>query len=398
MRQPSQLFFSTAQERRALARQRFFDEGQRPTGLVSEAVIQSWARCVSAKRDPAEPVALEPVTASRVHSSLGRCRELLGAAASPLGELDIALSGSACWALLTDNTGVVVHVGRRSLAGNEHIMPMLGRLGVNVAEGVIGTNAPGIAIKSGRVCTVLGGEHFFESIRPMYCAAAPLRDARGEVVATLNLSQEGLPFGFDAESLVAQYAVAIENRLLLAKAKDHMVLHFHTSCALLGSQYEALAGVAPDGQVVWANDLATRCVGCSTGSLEALFGMRLTDLTRMLGQSAPVQLRLTNGLTVWSHVTLHAQDGAKALVAMGGLPCEELTLLTVPEQTEAPAAPVVTAAQTHTTLGVLSQQHIEKTLAACGGNVSRAARTLGVSRGLIYRHLHAICAHSGRKD
>lgn len=392
------MFFSTAQERLALARQRFFDEGQRPTGLVSEAVIQSWARCVNAKRDPAEPVAFEPVTASRVHSSLGRCRELLGAASSPLGELDIALSGSACWALLTDKTGVVVHVGRRNLSGNEHIMPTLGRLGVNVAEGVVGTNAPGIVIKSGRVCTVLGGEHFFESIKPMYCAAAPLRDAQREVVAVLNLSQEGRPFGFDAESLVAQYAVAIENRLMLAKAKDQMVLHFHTSSALLGSQYEALAGVSPDGRVVWANDLATRCVGCSTGGLEALFGMSLTDLTRMLGQSAPVLLRLTNGLTVWSHVTLHAQDGAKALVAMGGLHREEPTPLAVPEQTQAPAAPAVTEAQTHTTLGVLSQQHIEKTLAASGGNVSLAARKLGVSRGLIYRYLRGIGTHSGRKD
>jgi transcriptional regulator of acetoin/glycerol metabolism len=30
---------------------------------------------------------------------------------------------------------------------------------------------------------------------------------------------------------------------------------------------------------------------------------------------------------------------------------------------------------------------IATTLAACGGNVSRAARELGVSRGLVYRHL-----------
>jgi len=30
---------------------------------------------------------------------------------------------------------------------------------------------------------------------------------------------------------------------------------------------------------------------------------------------------------------------------------------------------------------------IEAALASCQGNVSKAARTLGVSRGLIYRHL-----------
>jgi sigma-54 dependent transcriptional regulator, acetoin dehydrogenase operon transcriptional activator AcoR len=30
---------------------------------------------------------------------------------------------------------------------------------------------------------------------------------------------------------------------------------------------------------------------------------------------------------------------------------------------------------------------IEQTLAECGGNVSKAARTLGVSRGLVYRQV-----------
>ncbi|WP_420319432.1 helix-turn-helix domain-containing protein [Hydrogenophaga intermedia] len=32
---------------------------------------------------------------------------------------------------------------------------------------------------------------------------------------------------------------------------------------------------------------------------------------------------------------------------------------------------------------------ITETLAACGGNIARAARQLGVSRGLLYRRLRA---------
>ncbi|MDT4867247.1 Bacterial regulatory protein, Fis family [compost metagenome] len=45
---------------------------------------------------------------------------------------------------------------------------------------------------------------------------------------------------------------------------------------------------------------------------------------------------------------------------------------------DAPAAP---------TLHHANRALIESTLAACGGNVSRAARQLGVSRGLLYRRL-----------
>ena len=39
------------------------------------------------------------------------------------------------------------------------------------------------------------------------------------------------------------------------------------------------------------------------------------------------------------------------------------------------------------TLRDTDRQLVAQTLRACGGNVSKAARTLGVSRGLVYRHL-----------
>lgn len=384
-KQPPQLFFSTAQQRLSLARQRFFDEGQRPTGLVSEAVIQSWARCMTSRRNPRERLAFEPVTPSRVHSSLYRSRELLGAATCPMAELEVALSGSACWALLIDVTGVVVHVGRRSVGGPEHLMPALGRVGVNVAEGVLGTNAPGLAAKFGQACTVLGGEHFFEVVQPLYCTAAPIRDEHGEVVAVLDISLEGQPFGFDAQSLVAQYAAVIENRLLLAKAKDQLVVHFHTSSALLGSPLAALAGVAADGRVVWTNDLAARWLGRTAGDVEPTFGLSASALLAAVGRTEPVLLRLGNGLIVWARVALHAQDANRDWVALGALPptppSAQVPMPTVPAAEPIPARDA--------TLVAWSQQHIEKTLAACGGNVSSAARTLGVSRGLIYRHLRA---------
>ncbi|MEZ5702903.1 MAG: hypothetical protein R3E42_14630 [Burkholderiaceae bacterium] len=40
---PSQPFFRTPEQRAALARQRYFDEHASPSGLVSEAVVHSWA-------------------------------------------------------------------------------------------------------------------------------------------------------------------------------------------------------------------------------------------------------------------------------------------------------------------------------------------------------------------
>jgi transcriptional regulator of acetoin/glycerol metabolism len=39
-----------------MAREQFFEEGQRPSGLVPEPVIQSWSRCMGSRRKPDERI------------------------------------------------------------------------------------------------------------------------------------------------------------------------------------------------------------------------------------------------------------------------------------------------------------------------------------------------------
>jgi hypothetical protein len=55
-RLPAQPFFTSPEQRVALAHDRYFEHGERPSGLVSEAVLQSWTRCRSARRNPAHSV------------------------------------------------------------------------------------------------------------------------------------------------------------------------------------------------------------------------------------------------------------------------------------------------------------------------------------------------------
>ena len=43
---PANPFYASPEQRVALARRRFFEDGVRPSGMISEAVIQSWSRCL----------------------------------------------------------------------------------------------------------------------------------------------------------------------------------------------------------------------------------------------------------------------------------------------------------------------------------------------------------------
>lgn len=374
---PHQPFFSTPQQRLALARQRYFEEGTRPSGLVSEGVIQSWSRCVQAHRDPRERIAFNPVTPSRIHSALGRSQLMLQAAADDLVQLEQTLAGTACTAMLTDAQGVIVHATQSAADHGEVLLPLARRVGVNIGEEHIGTGAPGVTIRTGQPCLVLGGEHFFGHLQVLHCAAAPIRDVRGQLAAVLDLTCEGRPFGFDAGSIVAMYATTIENQLLRAQSTEHLVVQLQTSPGLIGTPMEGLAGIDARGRIAWLNNVASRLLGVASGGQplrEAgeVFGLdagRLAALTRVGASAAH---RLPNGLNVWLSARMQARDGAPQAV---------LPVAALPASAPAPAAPSAS------TLRDTDRELIARTVQACDGNVSKAARQLGVSRGLVYRHL-----------
>jgi len=373
---PAGPFFATPQQRVARARELFFEEGMRPSGLVSELVIQSWARCLGARRRPDEHIAFNPVTKSRIASTLARNRPLLEAAIEGLNQLDVALAGTSVKAVLTSRDGVVVHA-TPTARGEGRLMPLVARVGVDLGESQIGTGAPGVAARTGEVCVVHGGEHFFSGVSVMYCAAAPIRDARGEIAGVLDLSSEAEVFRFDAAAMVRLYATAIENRLLESQSGSQLLLRFQSSPALLRTPLEGLAAVDSEGRVAWFNGTGASLLGCGRvpargTSSESLFGLDLEALLQLAHEGRAQPYRLANGLTLWMQASGLRSDA----------PPDEGPIHAPAAQPETPAA-----CDVRLTLQDANRDLIESTLAECQGNVSRAARRLGVSRGLLYRRI-----------
>ena len=369
---PLQPFFASPEQRAALARERFFEQGERPTGLISEAVLQSWSRCRSARRNPGWGLAFDPVSRSRLHATLEQNRALLLAAGDEISRLESALAGTASRVLLTDRNGVIVHATGAEAGGDgasPGVLTRVARRGVSLAEDVVGTNAPAVVLKTGEAVTVLGSEHYFDCVQSLRCAAAPIHDGQGRLAGVLDLTVEARPFAFDAAALVGVYATVIENRLLQAQAHEHLVLAFQVCPTMLGTPLQALVGVDSQGRVAWRNGVANKLLGLAGGDAppaEAVLGLPLAALLSRSASDAPLTLRLPNGLSVWAQARLHSHDAPRG---------------THPSA----AAPVAPATTTAPTLDALARDAIERTVADCGGNLSAAARRLGVSRGLLYR-------------
>lgn len=411
---PNPSFLQSRPARIELARQRFFEEGQVPTGVVGDVVFESWSRCFRLLGSPREKATFQPVTASRTQLALLKNRQLHQAWLDELPRLESILSSTRCAAMLIDATGVLIGascVGR----SHEELMPVATRLGVNLSEDAVGTTAPGVAARTGKPVCVLGGEHFFDSVKDMHCAAAPIRDVRGRLAGVLDLSSERFPFEFDAAAVAGLYAGAIENRLLVAQSTEHLVIRFQVAPELLDSAMVGLFGLDLNGQVAWENGVAQSLLGAAKRqglqaerAPEDRLGLAWTQLAALPAIGA-APLTLPNGLRVWARAEMRAQDGHRGLVPGARHPVETPVAEPVGEAASVPpvlspaqsdgdlvtdglaadAPPTASLPATTPRLRESDLELIQKTLQACDGNVSDTAERLGVSRGLIYRRLRA---------
>jgi transcriptional regulator of acetoin/glycerol metabolism len=103
-----------------------------------------------------------------------------------------------------------------------------------------------------------------------------------------------------------------------------------------------------------------------------LFGLDLEALLQLAHEGRARPYKLANGLTLWMEASGLGSDA----------PPNEGPIHAPAAQPETPAA-----CDVRLTLQDASRDLIESTLAECQGNVSRAARRLGVSRGLLYRRI-----------
>jgi transcriptional regulator of acetoin/glycerol metabolism len=360
------------------------------------------------------------VTRSRIHTAQTRNRTLLDVAAHDLRQLQALLAGTRCQAVLTDGTGVVLEVIRPASA-DSFLFSRAYRTGVNLSEDAVATTAPGLVARTGQPCIVRAGEHFFDCLQTLHCAAAPIHDAQRKLVGVLNVSIEAQPFGFDASSVVILHAAGIENRLLQAQAHEQIVVHLHTLPSMIDTPMEGLIGVDANGKLCWCNDAAARLLGlpqkspmqdrARPASAHEALGITPTQLAAWSRHREPTLHKLPNGLALWLRARLHGYEQRDAAsFHLGSVPAADMA---APPASPAPAAVPAAAAVTESaspppfapaqpqppaapiSLRAADRQWIAKTLAECGGNVSKAARILGVSRGLIYRHMEKAGGQAG---
>lgn len=284
------------------ARRLFFDEGSSPLGLVDDAVWRSWKRCIDEGRQVHEATAFSPVRRSAVDELLERNSLFLNAAEPAILKLADAVSGMGYGVLLTDQSGVGLSV-QGPVQNGGPLMRMALRRGVDFSERAIGTNAMAAALTERRPVGVFGAEHFFSQNQVFHCAAAPVSDADGRLIGSVDITRDAPGRPFDAISLVTECANAIEASLFL-QIPAFVVVSL-TCYEDSARSLRALLSFGRDGEIVATSPGARRSLSleiasapwCYQDLFEGSFGdflsaVRLSD--------RPIKLRLHSGLKLFA--------------------------------------------------------------------------------------------------
>jgi sigma-54 dependent transcriptional regulator, acetoin dehydrogenase operon transcriptional activator AcoR len=391
--------FANRNDRVLSAKRRYFEEGILPTGIVSDEILKSWARCNLNQQRPLDTIEFQPTAVSQNQYTVHKNRVLFAAWLKELPAITKALGSANCSAILLDESGVLIDTSPLE-AKHLKIIPVAHRAGVQLSEDSVGTCAPGIVLRTGKQSCVLGKEHYFESVGSMYCAAAPILNIHGQLAGVLNISSEGKPFYFDPTAVISMYAASIENRLLLAQSQEHLVVKFQFLPAIIDTPMVGLLGFDLSGRLAWSNSVAKGLLGVRNNHssslprcVEDVFDSSFSALASLAGNGV-VTRHLRNGLQIFIACELHTKNSfSKKIIA--NLPVNDEAFLArdrtleQPHPTSRKEQLLAQTSQLDISLKQVDAHLIQQHLVQYKGNITKVAKQLKVSRGLIYRRLQA---------
>ncbi len=348
-----------------MARRALLGDGA-PVGVprLDDCIERSWRRCLARGLQPKQRIGFNAVSRADMSHVRDANQTLLQAAAPVIRSLSRAMADTGYFAILTDAQGVVIEANGPIDHGNR-LAHLIARVGVDLSEPAVGTTAIGTTLAEKQPVWLHRGEHFFEDTTAYSCAGAPLFGPDGRCVGMLDLTGVNVPERPALKHLVTRSAMAIENALLMA-LPHHLQLRLTWPGQVPGGDGDGLLCVNADGQITGSNRTAAHMLSLLPGlpmpHCSEVFAIGSDTLF-----DAAVSLRMAFEAPLWSglrvQVLARRTDGCVS-------------------------APSRMSAATGTVpLKDLEESLIRQAVKDARGNVTEAARALGISRATVYRKL-----------
>jgi transcriptional regulator of acetoin/glycerol metabolism len=354
-----------------------------PDAARRTAIVQSHERSAASGLKANDTPELSPGPPSRLAEARTRHRRLYEQAAPVMEMLFEQIVFTRSIVVLADTGGTILHAvgddGFLERAQQVALAP-----GVNWSEATKGTNAIGTALFNEAPTLVHSAEHYVRANHFLTCSAAPIFDHAGQLLGVLDVTGDRRSYHPHTLAMVAMSARVIENQWFEDRFRHGLRLHFHPRAERLGTVREGMLALGPDGSIVGANRSALELLGLSLArlrglGLQAVLGCdvpALADHSRRRGDE-PIALHLGEGDGAGSPAFGRVVFNTPLAWPTAGWRADPAPASTPPGKPSPPQA----------TLQGLEMQAIRQAVDNAGGNLSLAARRLGIGRTTLYRKL-----------
>jgi transcriptional regulator of acetoin/glycerol metabolism len=223
---------------------------------VTNPVIQSWIRCLNdyhLKPDCGDDFAV--VDRTELQDRQERLADVMEVAKIEMANVYQQLAGSGYAIMLTDRDGVLLnYFGDPSFT---HAASQTGLMeGAIWTERLQGTNGMGTCLSEMRPIVIHRDEHYFVRNIGITCAAAPIFNHLGDIIAVLDASGESRLAQQHTLVLVNMSVQMIENRVFLHQFRHEFIVHFHSRPEFIGTLNEGVIAFDAEGIVLGATRTA----------------------------------------------------------------------------------------------------------------------------------------------
>lgn len=230
-------------------------------GSCSSCITRSWIRCLQDYQlDPDSRHDPDVIAATELEERQHKLADLRTVAEGEMANLYQQLAGSGYAIMLTDHDGVLLNFFGDP--GFTHAASKTGLMqGAIWSERAQGTNGMGTCLAERRPVTVHQEEHYLARNIGLSCAAAPIFNHSGDLVAVLDASGESRLAQQHTLALVNASVQMIENRVFLHQFRDKYIVRFHNRPEFVGTLSEGAIALSGTGHVLAATRRALLLLG-----------------------------------------------------------------------------------------------------------------------------------------
>lgn len=181
-------------------------------------------------------------------------RELINISVPYIEMINSSIDNKDFIIVLTDEKGCILYI-----TGDETIVQEFKKLnliiGAYMDEKSIGTNAMGTAIEEDKAVQITAEEHYIEAFQTLTCSAAPIHNASGSIIGTLNLTGASSKKHPHTLGMVMIGVKAIENEIHKNKTSKVLKESYNYMESLIDNMSKGIIMVDANGIIRNINNL-----------------------------------------------------------------------------------------------------------------------------------------------